>query len=148
VKRRTRPVRERLLSRIEVDEGSGCWLWKGCPTGDGYGQIRVGGRSDGKTFLAHRLAYETFRGPIPEGLTLDHLCRVRRCVNPAHLEPVTMRENILRGESLAAKNATKSTCKEGHTLDEKNTYLWRGHRHCRACGRKHAREYQRRKRVA
>jgi hypothetical protein len=78
-----------------VDETTGCWLWGLTITRNGYGQIRAN-RRDG-TVLAHRALYERQNGPIPEGLDLDHLCRVRHCVNPSHLEPVTRSENNLRG---------------------------------------------------
>lgn len=89
MKRRT--PEERLATSYEVDE-KGCWRWTGRHTTLGYGQLHVGGRD----YLAHRLMYERDRGPIPSGLELDHLCRVRDCVNPAHLEAVSHAENIRR----------------------------------------------------
>jgi hypothetical protein len=84
-----------LADRITVSE-SGCWLWTGEMNRNGYGRVR----SDGKRVMAHRRAWELLRGPIPTGLVLDHLCRNRHCCNPAHLEPVTVRENTLRGEAV------------------------------------------------
>jgi hypothetical protein len=85
---------------------------------------------------AHRFAYELFVDEIPDGLTLDHLCRNPRCVNPGHLEPVTQRENTLRGISPVAVNAAKTHCKHGHLLDEANTYMTNaGSRQCRTCNR-------------
>src|SRR3977135_3690762 len=87
----------------------GCWPWLGSTTGSGYGQIRYGGH-----LLAHRIAYVLRKGDIPTGLQLDHLCRNRSCVNPAHLEPVTGRENPLRGGSPTAVNAFKTHCPQGH----------------------------------
>lgn len=75
----------------------GCWLWQGPRVHNGYGIISIQGSGVKTTIRAHRYAYEALVGPIPEGLQLDHLCRVRRCVNPAHLEPVTARENVRRG---------------------------------------------------
>lgn len=78
--------------KVQLDPVSGCWLWTGSTT-DGYGNLT----RDNKTIYAHRLTYETLVGPVPEGLDLDHLCRIRRCVNPDHMEPVTRRINILRG---------------------------------------------------
>jgi hypothetical protein len=75
-------------------------------------------------------------GAVPEGLELDHLCRVRGCVNPKHLEPVTHRENLMRGESWSAVNARKTHCPEGHPYDETNTYIdGKGRRRCRECAR-------------
>lgn len=110
-------------------QDNGCWLWTGALV-NGYGQILVGKRR----ILAHRFAYELLVGPIPDGITLDHLCRVRNCVNPEHLEPCTMKDNTLRGVGLSAINARKTHCKHGHPFDAKNTYLrLTGGRTCRSC---------------
>lgn len=117
----------RLLRRVEFSE-AGCWEWLGAIRKDGYGAITVKNRS----FLVHRVAYEEWMGPIPEGLVLDHLCRNRKCFNPAHLEPVTLVENLLRG--VRTNQCAKVThCKRGHPFDEENTLRWRGQRLCRAC---------------
>lgn len=83
-------------SSYVVDE-NGCWLWQGCLNVRGYGQLGKGSRA------AHRVFYERHVGPIPEGLTIDHLCRVRHCVNPAHMEPVTVAENVRRGSAAKLK---------------------------------------------
>jgi len=119
-----------IATRIEVDPG-GCWLWTGFVGGNGYGSFtvwRVG------TIWAHRMVYERVVGPIPEGLELDHLCRVRRCVNPQHLEPVTRRENARRGESPAGLKARQTHCKRGHEFTEQNTRRDKyGNRSCRSC---------------
>lgn len=125
------PLEERFWRY--VDKTDGCWLWVGMTARNGYGKIRSGGHA-GPLLLAHRVAYELEHGPIPEGLHIDHLCRVRHCVNPAHLEPVTCRVNIIRGEGFAAKNYVKTHCKHGHPFDLFNTYWTRdGKRMCRAC---------------
>lgn len=92
---------------------------------------------------AHRISYEHFTGPIPAGLHLDHLCRNRACVNPEHCEPVTCRENVRRGEGIAAKHMAKTHCIQGHELSVSNLYRTRkGHRVCRTCAlaanRKHS----------
>lgn len=111
-----------------------CWLWRGGRTESGYARLF---RNDPKGQLrAHRVAFELMVGPIPEDLTLDHLCRVRHCVNPWHLEPVTLAVNVLRGESLNARNARKTQCHNGHPFDGINTHIdAKGHRSCRACSR-------------
>jgi hypothetical protein len=112
-----------------------CWLWLGARGGH-YGSYY----SDGKSVLAHRFAYEALVGPIPDGLQIDHLCRVRLCVNPAHLEPVTQRENILRGTGPTAVNARKTHCPKGHQYDEGNTRWYKNKRWCRACHREQTRQ--------
>lgn len=107
-----------------------CWLWLGATNDHDYGQFRTGRRAN----YAHRWSYEAAVGPIPTGLDLDHLCRVTRCCNPAHLEPVTHRVNSMRGVGLAAVNARKTHCINGHPFDEENTRVNdRGHRRCRTC---------------
>lgn len=126
---------DKLLRRImqRTDMSDDCWLWTGAPDKDGYGRVQV----DRRTCRVHRVVYEMFFGAIPDGLVIDHLCRVRNCVNPNHLEPVTDRENLLRGETFNAANAAKETCIHGHPFDEANTHICpRGFRRCRACRRK------------
>ena len=133
-----RPIADRLLDLVEESE-TGCWLYTGRVLRHGYGQIEVRqgvGRSSRKRVSAHRLSYETFVGPIPEGLTLDHLCRVRHCINPAHLEPVTRRENTLRGVGPSALNAVKTSCHRGHAFTPENTrWCADGSRRCYECQR-------------
>lgn len=90
----TSPLEARFWPKVNKTDS--CWLWTGAKTGAGYGMIREVGHG-GKMLMAHRVAYELLVGPIPEGLFLDHLCRTPLCVNPAHLEPVTCRENMRRG---------------------------------------------------
>jgi hypothetical protein len=119
---------ERFLENVTKTEG--CWLWTGGLWETGYGRFWF----DGRTVLAHRWSYEHHTGPIPKGRHLDHLCRVRECVRPDHLEPVTARENLMRGETAAARNAAKTECPYGHPYDEANTYRdKRGRRSCIKC---------------
>ena len=126
----------RIAEKIRV-EGD-CWLWQGYTLGRGeYGGISV----DGTYKYVHRVMYEILIGPIPDGLTLDHLCRQTLCANPFHCEPVTLRENILRGDSPTAVNARKSHCIHGHPLSGENLYTAPdGHRYCRTCRRRLRRE--------
>jgi hypothetical protein len=125
------------LYRIE-DRGyeTPCWIWAKYIARTGYGQTFAGGR----VVYAHRHFYEQYVEPIPEGLQIDHLCRVRSCVNPEHLEAVTQRENILRGNSLGALRARQTHCKHGHEFTPENTRIAsNGTRRCRACGRERSR---------
>lgn len=126
-----RPSRE-WWEKIERSE-SGCWLWTGQVDAAGYG--RWGARTTGSR-LAHRRVYELVVGRIPVGLVLDHLCRVRHCVNPEHLEPVTQRENLRRGNGWAGLQARKTHCPSGHPYEGDNLLVdGRGHRQCRECRR-------------
>ena len=113
---------------IEPEPNSGCWLWMGAQAHGGYGKIKW----NRKTWLAHRLVYIHQVGSIPAGLTLDHLCRIRTCVNPKHMEPVSLRTNLLRGDTLAAKFARITHCINGHSLQDALSY-GRYHRLCRVC---------------
>ena len=130
----------RFWSKVEKTES--CWLWRGNQFRNGYGYFGV---TEGEGRLAHRFSYEELVGPIPEGLTIDHLCRVRACVNPSHLEAVTLRENIRR---IPHPNRAKTHCPNGHAYEGDNLYLnpKTGARICVECGRARSREWQRKKR--
>ena len=134
----TRPINANLspsyFTRRSIPEpNSGCTLWLGA-LNRGYGVIYIRRKTQVRALRAHRVAYELDKGPIQEGLVLDHLCRNRACINPTHMEPVTVGENVLRGVGLAAQNAKKMECLRGHVFDEANTYHRRnGWRGCRAC---------------
>jgi hypothetical protein len=119
----------RFFDKIAVDEETGCWNWVGAKTSQGYGNFAI----KKKNFVAHRVSYELCKGEIPDGLNLDHLCRNRGCVNPDHLEPVTQRENLLRGETIPSKHAEKTHCPAGHEYSEENTRYYRGSRSCKTC---------------
>ncbi len=134
-------VADRIENKIERITESGCWIWTGSLTNNGYGRVSV----SRKIVVAHKISYLIYRGDIPKGLTLDHLCRVRCCVNPWHLEPVTMRENIMRGESFASKNAKKEFCPAGHQYSGENLAIQvsggRKGRYCRECARRKSKIY-------
>jgi len=118
-----------------------CWIWTAAKNPTGYGVLYMYSRqATGKPFstheYAHRFAYEIGKGPIPVGLELDHLCRVRECVNWNHLEPVTHQINALRGLTVVALNAAKTECAQGHPFDLFNTFNSpNGQRFCRTCQR-------------
>ena len=107
-----RPLRTRIRENVVVDLKSGCWQWQASFNTHGYGQLGIGSRLDGSRRLAtaHRVAYQEFVGPVPDGLELDHLCRNRACCNPEHLEPVPHHVNIRR-----AVSGSDNACKNGHT---------------------------------
>lgn len=138
-----------VFDRIEVTE-SGCWEWQGgLKIPQGAPHLRYGiawlrkawappssipqrQRTD-LAVPAHRFSYETFIGPVPEGLELDHLCRNTRCVNPEHLEPVTHKVNMQRSSTFSAENAAKTHCPRGHEYSDTNIWWYRGRRYCRVC---------------
>jgi hypothetical protein len=133
--RQRQTLRGRLLSRLIIDP-SGCLLWAGALDRDGYGKISV----DGSPRLVHRVMWEMSEGPIPPGLTIDHVkdrgCTHKNCASIAHLEPVTHQVNMLRGNTVAALHAAQTACDSGHEFDLLNTYFdSRGRRHCRECSR-------------
>ena len=145
VPRRERPEAERFWAYVDVGHPLGCWVWTGGHSGSGYGVFATGSRVDDslRFVLAHRYAYVQLIGEIPDGMQLDHLCRYTSCVNPDHLEPVTPRENSLRGVGPSAKNARATHCKNGHPFTPENTWLneKRNARHCRTCSRRRFREW-------
>ena len=135
----------RLPSRFweKVRETPSCWLWTGRTTGYGYGSYWL----DGHNRPAHRVAHEALVGPIAEGQYPDHVCRRKTCVNPAHIEVVSGRENTLRGVGPTAANAVKDRCPSGHALTPDNLVpasLKKGWRSCLTCQRRRHQEYKRR----
>lgn len=123
----------KFWSRIEKTDT--CWLWHGVCNPNGYAHFKYGPRGRQKMILVHRFAYELLVGEIPEGLTIDHLCRNKTCVNPAHLEPVTGRENTQRW------NALRTHCKYGHEFTTENTYIRPLGRECKQCWKRRRRKF-------
>jgi hypothetical protein len=128
-------VKERLAKYVHKTP-EGCWMWTGYLNHKGYGRMVI----SKKSYRAHRVAYEQWVGPIPEGLILDHLCRNRACINPDHLEPVTWQENNWR-----VHGVTDTTCRHGHEMTEENVE-WRArngrmYRDCRECRKQNIRNH-------
>ena len=121
-----KPTDKRFDEKVRLDITTGCHVWEGATTDRGYGSFYVDGRRIG----AHRFSFEREHGVIPYGLTIDHLCFNKRCVNPEHMEAVTNEENL-------ARRRTKTHCKNGHEFNEENTYIRpdNGTRQCRACNK-------------
>jgi hypothetical protein len=146
--RKRKTLKERFKSKWVLDIETGCWLWIASKDNKGYGRINSGG-SEGTMLLAHRVAYELYKGPIPNELELDHLCRHRECVNPEHLEAVTRSINIQRGLTPILFAKIKS-CPYGHEYTDENTYIhmrksssgrMRHHRTCKECHRRSSKLY-------
>jgi len=133
---------KRFFSKIEGRHN--CWIWKAYRDKDGYGNITINKQPK----RAHCISYELFKGEIPQGLQIDHLCRNTSCVNPEHLEVVTLRENLLRGDTYAANNIKKTHCPQGHEYNKANTYRdkndgW----YCRLCRRVAQQRYLQKQKV-
>lgn len=129
-------VKERLLKLI--DKNRDCWVWAGSVSQQGYGRLTISNNGKKRTRAAHRVSYETFIGDIPEGLTIDHLCRNRKCINPDHLEAVTIGENVRRGNPLWKQEMARTHCPYGHEYSEDNTYRYKTRhggicRNCKTC---------------
>lgn len=142
--RNSSPMTVERFMRHVVLADSGCWTWIGAKKGNGYGIAA----SAGRVVSTHRISYELFRGPIPEGLHIDHVCHSRdaaclggiscphrMCVNPDHLEPVSAAENLRRGRGFVARQVRVTECPQGHPYDQANTAWLRNKRSCRACDR-------------
>lgn len=147
--RATKPAEERFWSKVNKsgpiplhgDVPGPCWQWTAGKIPNGYGSFHVASL---RPVAAHRYAWENLRGPIPDGLTIDHLCRNKLCVNPDHLEVVTRGENTLRAVDIGARNRSKTRCINGHGFTPENTRITPSkRRRCRACDRDRERDRQR-----
>jgi hypothetical protein len=127
-------VEERFWEKVDKNGENGCWEWKAALNSYGYGNFKA----NKKNVSSHRFSYELLKGDIPKGKHLDHLCRNRKCCNPKHLEPVTQRENLLRGETIPASYVLKTHCPQGHEYTEENTYTYKGSRYCITCRNKYS----------
>ena len=140
---RRMPLEDRFWEKVK--KGTCCWEWTACRSALGYGKTYL----DGKYLSAHRLSYFLAHGKeVPEGMTIDHLCRNPSCVRPDHLEVVSMKENTMRGLAPTSINAKKYKCNSGHAFDEANTYVdGLGKRHCKACRNAAGRRLRRRRKA-
>lgn len=147
--RRRKPPIERFLSKVHFNTETGCWDWTAAKDSDGYGTFQYSHILSDHGH-AYKFSYSFFVGQMPKGLQHDHLCRNRGCVNPFHLEPVTCRENLLRGQTSAAANARKTHCIAGHMFSPQNTWVSKqnGSRHCKACLQRRDKERKARNRAA
>lgn len=136
-----RPPAYSELFWSKVVERGDCWVWAG--SGMRYGKFRV----DGRDHLAHRFAYEYMVAPIPEDLTIDHLCQNKKCVNPAHLDPVPPLINMRRRDAAHGIGSAVTQCPHGHPYDEKNTARRNGRRYCKTCDRARAARSRERRKV-
>lgn len=150
---KTRPLKERFDDSWTPEPNTGCWLWLHRLDYKGHGRFKIAPIG----FQAHRIAWTIYRGPIPDGMVIDHVCRVRCCVNPDHLRVVTPRQNSLENNiGPSAINARKTRCKYGHPFDAANTQIIGGRKRldgtkapvriCRTCNR--TRQADRQRRVA
>lgn len=131
---------DRFWDKVMPEPNSGCWLWTACVNSDGYGCFRI----NDKLVLAHRLSYQAHKESIPDGLQIDHICRVRSCVNPFHLNVVTNKQNHYRSP---IQNINKTHCPKGHPYDEQNTYRHpNGSRVCKTCRKRNDKRSAQRRR--
>lgn len=146
-------LEERFWLKVDRRSVDACWPWLASKDAAGYGNFsRTPVGPYKRVTKAHRIAYELLVGSIPTGLTIDHLCRNTSCVNPAHMEPVTLQENMRRGNCISTQYARRTHCKRGHALTPENMMIWGantknpGKRACRLCKNLKSAESKRRRR--
>lgn len=126
-----------FVSKVIVDQDRGCWLWQGGLGDGGYAHFKIKGRQ----WNGHKFSFVALGGVVLDGEQLDHLCSIKHCVNPFHLEPVTPQVNTLRGSGPSAVNARKAHCDHGHEFTPENTRITNKRRHCRECSRIRSRRH-------
>ncbi len=149
--RKPKPLMDRFMRFVSPEPNTGCWLWIGASNSTGYGFIAYRGNAYG----AHRMSHELYKGPIPDGFEIDHLCRVKSCVNPDHLEAVLPRVNLLRStvqEVNRRLQLAKTHCPHGHPYSGDNLVIAKvkhtrsgTQRICRTCRNACQRKYSRAK---
>lgn len=124
-------IRLNLIDRFnsKIIKTGNCWEWISLKSTNNYGIFRL----NNKNYSSHRLSYELYKGKIPEGLVIDHLCKNTLCVNPDHLEAVTQKINLYRGNTVTLNHSKKTHCPQGHEYSGKNLYLYEGSRYCKTC---------------
>lgn len=139
-------VMDRFMAKVSPEPNTGCWLWTAHLSQTGYGRFA----HEGKAKEAYRVSYEMFVGEVPTGLDLDHKCRVRSCVNPDHLEPVTRAVNVQRGNARFAglRMLAKTHCPRGHEYSGDNLIQYRGSRYCKSCKHEQHRKWREGKKFA
>lgn len=128
----------RFWDKVNIKSDTECWEWTACTDGRGYGAFSM----KNKAQKAYRVSYELTFGAIPKGFDIDHLCRNTLCVNPKHLEAVSHRENVMRGNSFMAKKAKQTHCSHGHEYTPENTGKHHGRRYCKACQKTPEQKYK------
>lgn len=132
-------IDQRFWEKVDTTAGEGCWQWLAYKSPSGYGTIRI----NKKNTMAHRQAYELLVNKIPSDMTVDHLCKNPSCVNPSHMEIVTLSENVIRAKpwekacvASGVVQSSKMSCPKGHSYDNINTYVTpKGRRDCKECRR-------------